>query len=104
MARSKQSVKRHRTDVAKTRRNLGKMRAMRTAIRRVHEAETPEARDAAFRKAQSLIDRAGRTRLIHPNKADRLKGRLSSSLGTLPGDPLRALSTEASQNPAPAGP
>jgi ribosomal protein S20 len=80
LARSKQSVKRHITDMAKTRRNLGRMRAMRTAIRRVGEAETPEAKEAAFRRAQSLIDKAGRTRLIHPNKADRLKGNLSATV------------------------
>lgn len=80
MARSKQSLKRHRTDQVKARRNLSQVRAMRTAIRRVREADTPEAREAAFRKAQSLIDRAGRTRLIHPNRANRMKRSLGTSV------------------------
>jgi len=52
---------------------------MRTAIKRVRDAETTEERETALRRAQSLIDRAGRTRLIHPNKADRLKRQLHTA-------------------------
>ncbi|MCK5034482.1 MAG: 30S ribosomal protein S20, partial [Candidatus Sabulitectum sp.] len=47
-----------------------------TAIKKVNAAETPEARQEAVKLAQSLIDKAGRTRLMHPNKAKRLKSRV----------------------------
>ena len=50
--------------------------ALRTAIKKVNAAETPEDRKEAVKLAQSLIDRAGRTRLMHPNKARRLKSRV----------------------------
>lgn len=77
MARSKQSVKRNRTDAVKARRNQSKMRELRTAIRSVREADKPEDREKAVNKANSLIDKAGRTRLIHPNKAIRLKSAIN---------------------------
>ncbi len=79
MARSRQSLKRLRTDKAKAKRNHSRRRSMRTAIKRVRDAETTEERETALRRAQSLIDRAGRTRLIHPNKADRLKRQLHTA-------------------------
>lgn len=53
------------------------MRELRSAIRKVRDAETPEEKAQAFKKAQSLLDKAGRKRLIHPNKAKRLKSALS---------------------------
>ena len=73
MARSKQSLKRRRTDVVKAKRNRSKMRELRSAIRSVNESDTPEDKEKAIRKAQSLIDRASKKRLLHPNKASRLK-------------------------------
>jgi len=73
LARSKQSLKRRRTDAVKAKRNRSKMRELRSAIRSVNESDTPEDREKALRKAQSLIDRASRSRLLHPNKANRLK-------------------------------
>lgn len=76
MARSKQSVKRLKTDAEKNERNHRKLKRLRTAIKKVNTAETPEARQEAVKLAQSLIDKAGRTRLMHPNKAKRLKSRV----------------------------
>jgi len=76
LARSKQSLKRLRTDAVKKERNHRKLRRLRTALKKVQAAETPEEKEAAVKTAQSLLDRAGRTRLIHPNKANRLKSRV----------------------------
>ncbi len=73
MARSKQSLKRRRTDIVKAHRNRSKMRELRSAIRSVNESETPEDREKAMRKAQSLIDKASRSHLLHRNRANRLK-------------------------------
>ncbi len=49
------------------------MRELRSAIKSVKESETPEDREKALRKAQSLIDKASRNHLLHKNKANRLK-------------------------------
>ncbi len=49
------------------------MRELRSAIRSVKESETPEDREKALRKAQSLVDKASRNHLLHKNKANRLK-------------------------------
>jgi len=73
LARCKQSIKRHRTDIAKAQRNRSKMRELRSAIRSVKDSETPEDREKALRKAQSLIDKASRNHLLHKNRANRLK-------------------------------
>ena len=75
MARSKQSLKRLRTDAIKNDRNHRKLKRIRTALKKVKTSETPEERLEAVKIAQSLIDKAGRTRLMHPNKAKRLKSR-----------------------------
>lgn len=80
MARSRQSRKRLRTDRQRHLRNKSRLSRMRSAIRRVEEAGDEEERREAFRTAQALIDRAGRDHIIHPNKARRLKSRLSRSL------------------------
>ena len=76
MARSKQSLKRLRTDAVKKERNHRKLRRLRTALKKVEAAGTPEEKAEAVKTAQSLLDKAGRTRLIHPNKAKRLKSRV----------------------------
>ncbi len=49
------------------------MRELRSVIRSINESDTPENREKAMRKAQSLIDKASRKHLLHPNKANRLK-------------------------------
>jgi ribosomal protein S20 len=56
-----------------------KMSRLRTAMRRVRESSTPEERETAWRHAQSLLDKAGRTRLLHPNKVKRIKSGLAGS-------------------------
>ncbi len=76
MARSKQSLKRRRTDIAKAKRNRSSMRALRTALKNIQLTEDPEEKKELVKQAQSLIDKAARGRLIHPNKADRLKASL----------------------------
>jgi len=51
--------------------------ALRTALRRVHAADTPEAATGAFAAAERLLDRAARKGLIAKNKAARQKHRLT---------------------------
>jgi small subunit ribosomal protein S20 len=58
-------------------RNRARRAQLRTAIKRVREAETAEAAQGRLRQAVSLLDRAARTRLVPPNRVARLKGQLA---------------------------
>ena len=57
-------------------RNRAARSRMRTAIRRVREAGSSEQAEALRREAVALVDRAATRRLIHPNKAGRIKSQL----------------------------
>lgn len=57
-------------------RNRDARSRIRTAVRRVKEASSADAADAARRNAVALIDRAATKRLMHPNRAARLKSQL----------------------------
>ena len=56
--------------------NRGSRSQLRTAVKNVRQAASPETRVEAMKLAEALIDRAGQKRLIHPNAAARLKSRL----------------------------
>lgn len=49
---------------------------IRTALRRVREADSAAAAEPLRRHAVALIDRAATRRLMHPNRAARLKSQL----------------------------
>ncbi len=49
---------------------------IRTAVRRVREADTHENAEEQRRDAVALIDRAANRRVLHPNKAGRIKSQL----------------------------
>jgi small subunit ribosomal protein S20 len=53
---------------------------MRTALKKVRQADSAETADTALRAAAALLDRAASKRIIHPNKASRTKSRLSGML------------------------
>lgn len=61
-------------------RNQAQRSAMRTAVKRVRTAATAEDAQAAYRKAEELLDRAARKNLIHRNAAARQKSRLRKAL------------------------
>jgi small subunit ribosomal protein S20 len=72
----KSAEKRMRTNRIREARNKAARSRLRTAIKKARQAEG-EGSDAAFLQAKSLLDRAARKRLIHPNKAARLKSQLA---------------------------
>ncbi len=76
MPNVKSAEKRMRTSRIRAERNRQKRSRLRTALKKVRQAETPEAAAEAFRAATALLDRAAARRLIHPNKAARTKSRL----------------------------
>jgi small subunit ribosomal protein S20 len=63
--------------------NRRKRASLRTAVRKVRAAETAEEAADLYQKAVVLIDRAAGRRLMHPNRAARLKSRLSRHVKAL---------------------
>ena len=56
---------------------------IRTAIKKVRASDTAEVATANLTEAVSLIDRAARTHLMHPNRAARLKSQLQGHVNGL---------------------
>ncbi|MBW3629627.1 MAG: 30S ribosomal protein S20 [Gemmatimonadetes bacterium] len=77
MPNVKSAEKRMRTAAKRAERNKAARSKLRTAVKKARQAETGEEVNAAFLEAKSLLDRAARKRLVHPNKAARLKSRLA---------------------------
>lgn len=80
MARSASAAKNMRKDARRHLQIKSQIRTLRTAMRRVREAGSAEEGTEAMKAAQSLLDKAGRKRLVHPNTADRLKSRLAARI------------------------
>jgi small subunit ribosomal protein S20 len=54
--------------------------AVRTAVKQVRQAKSAEEAEAAFKKAERLLDRAARKNLIPRNTAARNKRRLHAAM------------------------
>jgi small subunit ribosomal protein S20 len=63
--------------------NRRKRARLRTAIKRVRSATSTEEGLELLRDATVLIDRAAGNRLMHPNKAARMKSRLTAHVKAL---------------------
>ena len=77
MPRIKSSKKRMRQSRATRDRNRTHRSQLRSAVRQARAAGAEDS--AALAAADSLLDRAGRKRLIHPNTAARQKSRLAKA-------------------------
>lgn len=60
-----------------------KLRESLHALQTTITAKDKKAAQAAFLKTQSVIDRAARHKIIHPNKAARKKARLHKAIHNL---------------------
>lgn len=76
MPNIKSAKKRMELGRAARARNRAARSKIRTAIRRVREAGSHEQAEASRRAAVALIDRAAARRLMHPNRAGRIKSQL----------------------------
>lgn len=79
MANIKSAIKRARQNVKLRQHNASARSMFRTYIKNVLkavESGDKEAADAAYTKAQPVIDKAAGKGLIHKNKAARIKSRL----------------------------
>lgn len=83
MPNVKSAEKRMRTSAIRAERNRQFRSKLRTALKKVRTADSAEAAAPAFREASSLLDRAARKRILHPNKAARAKSRLSARIAAL---------------------
>lgn len=80
MPNIRSAKKRMRQAVTRRARNRTQRAALRTAIRKVRAAASRDEAQTAYRSAETLLDRAARKRLIHPNTAARYKARLAKTL------------------------
>lgn len=81
MPNTNSAKKRLRQNVERRTRNRATKSAMRTQLRKVREAVSAgeiEKAEAEYREAAKQLDRAGATRVIHPNAAARTKSRLQT--------------------------
>ncbi|MCJ1995466.1 30S ribosomal protein S20 [Lactococcus piscium] len=82
MANIKSAIKRAELNIVQKERNSGQKAALRTSIKKFEVAVAAGADDAQalYVVAASAIDRAHSKGLIHKNKANRDKSRLSKKL------------------------
>ena len=86
MANSAQARKRARQAVKLNAQNSSLRSEYRTAVKNVRkavDAGDKAAAQAAFAKAQSVIDSIADKKIVHKNKAARHKSRLNASIKTL---------------------
>lgn len=77
MPNNRSAKKRMRQNTKRRDQNRSQRSAVRTAVKKVRTAETKADREAAFKRAESLLDQAARKKLIHKNAAARQKARLA---------------------------
>ncbi len=77
MPNIKSAKKRMRLSRAANERNRAQRSRLRTAVKRVQQAEDAASAQAAYKRVQVLLDRAATSRLIHPNTVARMKSNLA---------------------------
>ena len=80
MPRTKSAKKAQRQTKARAERNKAQRSQLKSAIKKVRGAQTPDEAAKAFAQASTLLDRAGRKNLVHRNTAARQKSRLSKAV------------------------
>lgn len=70
----KSAIKKVRKDKTRTTRNKKRGAALKSLVKKAKVSKAAKDLQAAF----SALDKAAKVKLIHPNKAARLKSRLSS--------------------------
>jgi small subunit ribosomal protein S20 len=64
-------------------RNRARRSELRTIVKKVRQAATADEAQERIREATALLDRAAGKRLIHPNRAARIKSQLARRLNDL---------------------
>ena len=63
--------------------NRAERSRLRTALKRARETTQAKDAEARVKEAVSLLDQAAQERLVHPNRAARLKGQLARHVNKL---------------------
>ncbi len=74
----KSAIKKVRKDKTRTARNKKRELNLKSLVKKARVSKTAKDLQAAF----SALDKAAKVKLIHPNKAARLKSRLSKTTKT----------------------
>jgi len=69
--------KKMRKDVVRTQNNAKYLNAIEKAIKALFKFKTGEVNEDKVKKTVSLIDKAAKRKVVHKNKAARLKSRIS---------------------------
>ena len=85
MPNTKQAKKRMHTDDVRRMRNKTVRSSMRTAVKKVLQAENAEVALAALPEAFKKVDKAAKTNVIHDNAAARKKSQLQRHVTQLGG-------------------
>lgn len=83
MPNIKSAQKRMELSRAARLKNRAERAKIRTAIKRVRQAENADDAQKRLVEAQAVLDRAATRRLFHPNAVARLKGQLMRHVGSL---------------------
>ena len=86
MANHKSSIKRNRQTVVRTERNRAEKSRMKTIRKKAVAAIASGDKDAATKAASefsSVVDKAAKRNLIHPNKAANLKSKTAKALASI---------------------
>lgn len=76
----KSAIKKVRKDKTRTARNKTRELTLKSLVKKARAEKSPKNLQAAF----SALDKAAKVKLIHPNKAARLKSRLSKGITESP--------------------
>lgn len=76
----KSAIKKVRKDKKRTARNKKRETVLKSLVKKARTSKAAKDLTAAF----SALDKAAKVHLIHPNKAARLKSRLSKGITTTP--------------------
>jgi small subunit ribosomal protein S20 len=85
MPRIKSAKKRMQLSRKWTDQNRAVRARLRTAVKKVRQAPDASAAGASLLEAIALLDRAGRSNLIHPNRVARVKSQLQTHVNRLSG-------------------
>jgi small subunit ribosomal protein S20 len=77
MPNLKSAKKRMKLSAAARTKNRSDRARIRTAVKNVRAATTAEARQARFREAVALLDRAATKKLLPPNRVGHMKSELT---------------------------
>ncbi|MCH7939228.1 MAG: 30S ribosomal protein S20 [Candidatus Marinimicrobia bacterium] len=77
MDRHSSTIKRHRQSLKRRAHNRALRSKVKTFIKSVEEATTKDTAEAGLRSALQYIDKSAHKRVTHPNRAARLKSRLT---------------------------